>query len=257
MIKKKSLGQNFLKNPKIAEDMAFFGETEKDDLVLEIGPGEGIMTNLLLQKGADVIAIEKDQRLIPILEEKFLKEINSNQLKILNSDALEFDFDKIPKKYKIIANIPYYITGHLIRKIFDGKNLPESVTLLIQKEVAERIIAKNGKESLLSISVKVYGNPNYVKTVKKGNFSPSPKVDSAIIHIDNISLKNFKNLDKNKFFEVIKCGFAHKRKILIGNLSEKFGRNKTSQIFSKLGMNIDSRAEDLKIEDWIRISKEI
>jgi 16S rRNA (adenine1518-N6/adenine1519-N6)-dimethyltransferase len=260
MLAKKSLGQNFLKNRKVAEkivESAFIGSGES---VLEIGPGGGILTEALLNRGARVLAIEKDRRLIPILKDKFAKEILSGRLEVVEADILDFDPNTLldselcrGKNYKLIANIPYYITGEIIRKFLTTLHQPVSMVLLVQKEVGERITARDGKESILSISVKAYGEPEYVETVKRGNFSPIPKVDSAIISINGISNRFFSDFGPDDFFKIVRAGFAQKRKKLISNLSRIFGKEKIAGIFDSLGLAENSRAEELSLSDWLRI----
>ncbi|KND50230.1 MAG: 16S rRNA (adenine1518-N6/adenine1519-N6)-dimethyltransferase [Parcubacteria bacterium C7867-003] len=258
MFKKKSLGQNFLKSPKIVSDIVSAGKVTKNDTVLEIGPGEGVMTSELLAKAKKVIVIEKDHRLIPILIEKFKNEIVKNKLEVIEVDILEFDLkksalSKIP--FKLIANIPYYITGQIIRKFLEAENKPVSMTLLVQKEVAERIVARDKKESLLSLSVKVFGDPKIIRTVGRGAFSPAPNVDSAIINIENISERNLGGLDPSKFFDVLHSGFAHKRKQLLPNLSNDFPKEKVINAFNKMGLDLKIRAEDLPVKIWVNLSK--
>ena len=191
---KKSLGQNFLRSKVVVDGIVSASLLEQKDLCLEIGPGEGVLTEALLKKGVKVIAVEKDDRLIPVLEEKFKNEISDYNLKIIHGDILELDIEKIigKSKYKLVANIPYYITGQIIRRFLESQKQPVSITLLVQKEVAERIVSKDKKESLLSLSVKAYGEPKYVHKVSKGAFHPQPKVDSAVIFIEIISKKNSK-----------------------------------------------------------------
>ncbi|MEK7170051.1 MAG: rRNA adenine dimethyltransferase family protein, partial [Patescibacteria group bacterium] len=231
--------------------------------VLEVGPGEGVLTELLLQKAREVIAVEKDDRLIPVLEQKFAKEIVSGRLELLHADILLLDLRlkiKDLSNYKIVANIPYYITGALIRKFLQETDCPpETMVLLLQKEVAKRIVASDKKESILSISVKAYGTPKYIDTVKAGAFSPPPNVDSAIIAIEGISKEFFAsrkvqppetsfrlNLKENegRFFALLKKGFAHPRKLLSSNLGVPTGKLKECGIAEK------ARPENLSLEDW-------
>ena len=236
--------------------MVLASGAEKGGTVLEIGPGAGVLTDALLMAGADVVAVEKDDRLIPVLEEKYKKEISSGQLKLIHGDILEESFEI--KNYRIVANIPYYITGQVIRKFLEAKNQPESMTLLVQKEVAERIVAKNGKESLLSLSIKAYGQPKYVAIVGRSSFSPAPKVDSAIIHISDISRKNFNTANapkklEQKFFALIHAGFAHKRKQLLPNLSALYLKEKLISAFERCKIEPKSRAEDIPVEKWFEL----
>ena len=245
---KKSLGQNFLTDSSILKKIVTGSEATGDDLVLEIGPGLGALTAEILAIGATVIDVEKDHLLITTLEEKFAEEIKSGKLKIIEGDILEFNFDE--KKFKVIANVSYYLTGEILRKFLSGENQPQSMTLLLQKEVVERIVAKDRKESLLSLSVKVYGKPKKEFIVKAGSFRPAPKVDSAVITIKNISRKNFKNKKhETRFFELIHQGFAHKRKQLKNNLIIEVG------VTAKCEVNLTQRAEELTLENWLCLSQ--
>ncbi len=248
---KKSLGQHFLTSKSAVFSMIEAGELKENELVVEIGPGKGVLTEKLLKK-ANVLAIEKDTDMISLLEEKFQKEIEAKKLKILQMDVLDFNTGDIGD-YKLIANIPYYITGEILRKFLENKNKPKIAVLLVQKEVAERIIAKNDKESILSLSVKFFGKPQILKIVKAGSFNPKPKVDSAILKISQISKESPKNMDI--FFKLVKLGFSHKRKKLSGNLLSLYSKNQIALAFEKLGIDLNSRAEDLKIDDWQKLSE--
>ncbi len=260
---KKSLGQNFLKSNMIVEEIVNSSKVTKEDTVLEVGPGEGILTSKLLRVSKKVVAVEKDNRLIPVLKEKFKTEIESKKLELIEADILELNMSKetfdIRKGYKVVANIPYYITGQILRKFLEAEVLPESITLLVQKEVAERIVAKNKKETLLSLSVKIYGKPSYVKTVSKAFFAPQPKVDSAILHISDIKDPFSKEgpLGKKRkiFFEIIHAGFAHKRKQLFPNLSQKYDKNELFKAFEDLKIPRKARAEDINLGVWIKLCK--
>lgn len=257
--KKKSLGQNFLKNRPTLKLMVSAGHISPGDTVLEIGPGKGSLTRILLEKEANVIAVEKDRELIPILKEEFSKEIITGSFALIEGDILEIETKTIfPKKipYKIVANIPYYITGALIRKFLSGVNQPNTMVLMVQKEVAKRIMARDGKESLLSLSVKAYGTPRYVETVKKELFSPKPKVDSAILSIENISKTFFEDFSEDRFFSILQAGFSHKRKILIRNLEKEIPKEKIKLVFEKLNLPRNTRAEDVNLEEWRDILRE-
>jgi 16S rRNA (adenine1518-N6/adenine1519-N6)-dimethyltransferase len=264
---KKSLGQNFLKSEKALNSIIAAADLKPNDFILEIGPGKGALTIKLLENGVSVLAVEKDERMCEFLKEVFRNNLDKNFF-LLCGDILETDLDKlktIAKNYKLIANIPYYITGAIIRKFLSENHQPERMVLLMQKEVAERIVARDEKESLLSISVKVYCEPVFVEVVKAGSFVPAPAVDSAIVLFKNISKKNFvdNNIDEELFFKVLNAGFAHKRKMLLGNLKElqkeKNSENKTfskinfEEIFKKLNLDKKIRAEDLKVGDWVEI----
>jgi 16S rRNA (adenine1518-N6/adenine1519-N6)-dimethyltransferase len=251
MLQKKSLGQHFLNNPHYLERLADAAAVSAGDTVLEIGPGEGTLTAVLLARGARVVAVEKDTRLIPILKEKF----KSEKFVLYEEDILDTNISKLklPKQYRVVANIPYYITGALLKKFLSAKRQPSTLVFLVQKEVAERI-ARSKKESILSLSIKAYGKPRYIKTVPRGAFSPPPAVDSAILLVENISRNNFKNAKHEKrFFELVKAGFAHKRKLLVRNLEPLLGKQH-SHILQNVGMSENTRAEDVPLEKWLELS---
>jgi 16S rRNA (adenine1518-N6/adenine1519-N6)-dimethyltransferase len=265
MIKaKKSLGQNWLKSESAVKEIIKVADLKEGDEVLEIGPGRGALTKELIKTGAKVLAIEKDDELLDQLLEKFANEINDKKLFIAHGDILELNASKLftEKNYKLVANIPYYITGQVIRKFLSEEvNQPSRMVLMLQKEVAERIVAKprkardarhGARESLLSISVKVYGTPKYIKTVPAGAFEPKPKVDSAILLIENIS-KNFflsestgteKNISETEFFKLLKKGFGQKRKLLKGNLGVE------EKVLQQCNIPVKARAENLTLENW-------
>lgn len=253
---KKSLGQNFLTSESALQKIADAADIKAGEVVLEAGPGKGALTAKILEKGATVLAIEKDDRLIPFLQERFKKEIAEGKLVIENGDILEFSArkDAIEKgKFKIVANIPYYITGEFFRKFLDNGPRPLKMVVLVQKEVAERIVAKDNKESLLSISVKSFGEPKFIDSVKRGSFFPIPNVNSAILLVDNIhDLETKQPSDKKRFFEILHAGFAQKRKMLLGNLAETLGgREEAEKKLQKCNIDPKKRAENLKVEDWM------
>ncbi len=254
---KKSLGQNFLTSRKIAGDIVRAARVARGDTVLEIGPGKGMLTTELLATGADVVAIEKDAELIPLLQDKFAEEIENKQLILIEGDALKVAFRKsvLPDHFKLVANIPYYITGEIIRMFLSSKHQPSSMTLLVQKEVAERIVARNGKESILSLSVKAYGEPKYIAKVPARFFNPKPKVDSAILHIANISKNFFSHISEDQFFNVVKTGFAQKRKKLVNNLSSIDSKEELQKIFKNLNTDENTRAEDVPLNKWIQLTQ--
>lgn len=253
MIKaKKSLGQNFLNSKPVLQKMVLAGDVTNKDTVVEVGPGEGSLTQVILETGAKVIAIEKDDRLISVLKEKFTLEIESGQFTLIHGDALEFDISRFKiqdLRFKLIANIPYYITGLLLRYFLESETPPEKIVLLVQKEVAERIVARDKKESILSLSVKYFGTPKYILKVSKTLFRPKPKVDSAIILIDNIKNKQTIN-EREAFFKLIKAGFTQKRKLVIKNLENVLPKESLVVAFKKTAISEKSRAENISIEKW-------
>jgi 16S rRNA (adenine1518-N6/adenine1519-N6)-dimethyltransferase len=248
---KKSLGQNFLSNKVVLNSMIKAGNLKEGDTVLEIGPGKGSLTKALLATGNKVIAIEKDHRLIPLLNEKFKKDIETGSLSLIEGDFLEIDTEKILNRdaFVVIANIPYYITGILLRKFFAETHIPKKIVLMVQKEVADRIVARDKKESVLSLSVKLYGTPKIIQKVSKKLFSPVPKVDSAILSIETNPNKKLSPEKEARFFFVIKKAFNQKRKTVGSTL-----RNITANypnIFSEAGISPTERPEDIDLPRWL------
>ena len=259
---KKSLGQHFLHAPNVVGAMIHAARIEPGMIVLEIGPGKGILTHGLLKAGAKVIAVEKDERAIEYMKEGFVKEISLGKLKLVQDDILTInpsDLGLEKGNYVIVANIPYYITGEILRKFLTAQDHPSRMVLLAQKEVAKRIVAADGKESILSISVKAYGEPKYIDTVPKRFFRPIPKVDSAIILIDNISKKFFENdqINEKLFFDIVRTGFAHKRKVVRGNLAKIIPAQTLQKLWKEKNWPSDARAETLTLEQWKDITEEI
>src|SRR6056297_1495077 len=186
---KKSLGQHFLNSDYVPKKMCDAGSVAAGDVVLEIGPGTGVLTREILKRGASVVAVEADQRAIESLQETCAQEITDKQLTIFHHDARKLDmatFGLQDQRFKVIANIPYYISGLLFRQCLESDIQPTDLVFLVQKEVAQRI-ARDPKESILSMSVKVFGDPSYICTIKRGHFTPPPAVDSAIVAVHNIN----------------------------------------------------------------------
>ena len=279
---KKSLGQNFLHAPNVIGKMIHTARIgieaggEANEIVFEIGPGKGALTEKLLSTGIRVIAIEKDDRAIDFLREKFATAISTKQFTLIHGDILEVEPENIGLKdlnYIIAANIPYYITGEFLRKFLETNHPPKRMILMLQKEVAKRIsvntsvnsVSHKEKESILSISVKAYGSPKYVTTVPARFFRPIPNVDSALLYIDTISKDFFTanniTISEKNFFEVVKTGFAHKRKVLIKNLesllentpekqTKEAFRERIHTLWQNKGFSPTIRAEELSLNDW-------
>jgi 16S rRNA (adenine1518-N6/adenine1519-N6)-dimethyltransferase len=253
---KKSLGQNFLINEGIYIKIIDAVETKKGETVLEIGPGLGILTEYLARTEANIIGIEKDSKLIAPLTERFSPQKN---VKIIEGDILEFDIAGLGLKdgsYKVVGNIPYYITSHLLKTIFENWPKPKTITLMVQKEVAQRIKTKPPEMSLLAVSVQYYAEAKVISYVSKGSFYPSPDVDSAVIKLTPHDMPDSPAFQK-QFFKIAKAGFAGKRKQLINNLSRGMTLEK-DEIQKKLtsaGVDPQRRAETLTIEEWRKITK--
>lgn len=247
----RSKGQNFLVNSEIYNQIIEIADINKDDNVLEVGPGLGFLSFKLAERVRNVVSVELDDNLANVLQERAVNEKVKN-FRVINADALKVDISSIfEDKFKIVANIPYNITSVLLRKIFSYDNLPQSITFLVQKEVAQRIVADAGNMNMLALSVQYYSDAKIEKIVKPGNFWPKPKIDSAII---NIRIKdNTSNMDAESFFSFAKNGFSSKRKMLKNNLVKKYDIESEVifEVLEKLNLNKKVRAQELSLEEWM------
>lgn len=250
---KKGLGQHFLMHRQTSERIVLAAGVTETDTVLEIGPGTGVLTRELVQKAGKVYAVETDGELIPRLEETFREELASGKLVLIHIDVRAFDPEMIEGPYKLVANIPYYITGEIVRQFLTTSHKPSSMTLLVQKEVAERV-ARSEKESLLSLSVKAYGTPKYEFTVPKGAFVPAPKVDSAVLSVWDIRAPFADATEESRFFAILRAGFAHKRKRLMKNLEAVAERGAIVRAFAAAGLHEDVRPEAVPLSGWVALS---
>ena len=248
------MGQHFLTNVHFAAKLTEAVGVRTGETILEVGPGKGALTRELLKRGP-VIAIEKDGALVGALQKTFADDISSGNLRVVPEDIRNISPETLGlQKYVVAANIPYYITGEIIRQFLTASVQPRAMALLVQKEVTERILARDKKESILSLSVKVYGAPRIVAKVGRGNFSPPPSVDSAVLLISDISRSRFANIDEELFFKVVRAGFSSKRKFLASNLSV-FGKDAVAAAFASCGIPEKSRAEDIALEQWLELSR--
>jgi 16S rRNA (adenine1518-N6/adenine1519-N6)-dimethyltransferase len=266
MIKaKKSLGQNFLDDSNVVKRIVESAELYPQDAVVEIGPGKGVLTEALAKKKGKVLAIELDDRLIPILKDKFSKKKN---VEVFHGDILKINFPKLieekftineAKSYKVIANIPYYITAPIIRLLLETKYPPKEMYLMVQKEVAERIVAKPGNMSILAVSVQYYAFAHILFGVSRLSFDPMPQVDSAIIKIVVKGKAECGKEQTKKFFKLVRAGFAAKRKTLANNLASSFKMTKkeVESALENLGFTKNTRAQELSVEDWQELMTEL
>ncbi|HCO99348.1 MAG TPA: ribosomal RNA small subunit methyltransferase A, partial [Candidatus Moranbacteria bacterium] len=262
MIKaKKSLGQNFLKDAEVLGRIIKAANLSQDDVVIEVGPGQGALTELLAGVCKKVIAIELDDRLIEPLHTKF---VDNKNVEIIHDDILKINLPELVTSYelpvagyKVVANIPYYITAPIIRLFLETKIPPSEVIFMVQKEVAERICAKPGAMSILAVSVQYYAKAEFLFTVFKESFDPVPKVDSAIIKITHNSQLTTDNKEKTKkFFRVVKSGFSAKRKTLINNLSNglQIDKKEIEEKLGSIGFSPSVRAQELGVDDWKKLA---
>lgn len=273
IVKKKSLGQNFLKEEGILDKIIKAGKLSVKDNVLEIGPGEGALTKKLLKNVKRVVAIEKDERLkkegsaLQKLQDSYKNVVSlQSELKLYFEDILEVNlpgilvennFDK--NGYKVVANIPYYITGKILRLLFQQRPLPKIIVLLVQKEVADRVKAKDGRQSILSLSVQYYAKVEIIDYVSREAFEPAPKVDSAILRVVPFRNVEYNKKEEKEFFRIVKIGFSSPRKVLLNNLKNGLQGNKNvlEKIFIRINLDLNIRAEKLSIDQWKKLIKEI
>ena len=255
---KKSLGQNFLKNQNVIDKIVSHASV-KDRCVVEIGPGEGVLTEALAQKAQRVVAIELDDRLIDALKSRFKKYEN---VIIVHDDVLHMNIEEIVKKYStdfeydVVANIPYYITAPIIRLFLETKNKPREIILMVQKEVAERLSAQPGQMSVLAVSAQYYADVEYLFSVPREDFEPVPNVDSAVVKL-KIKDKQQELLSNKNFFQIVKIGFSAKRKTLANNLANglQIDKKEIERILEQQGLGSSARAQELSIQDWKNLQK--
>lgn len=256
---KKHLGQNFLTDELVIEQIIFASQVRAGDRVLEIGPGTGILTKALAETGANVTAIEFDHALIEPLNQQF---IDSENVSILEGNILDIHLAELlenlgyeHRKYRIVANIPYYITAPIIRTLLSLRLQPASMTLMVQDEVADRLAAKPGGMSLLSIMAQYYADVEKKFFVKKESFEPVPKVDSAVIQVT--PKREYDPEEDRKIFRVARGGFSARRKTLANNLANSFHlpRTEIEPMIARLGLLPTVRAQEVSIEQWMALSE--
>ncbi len=254
------MGQNFLIARGILDKIIAAASPGKNDVVLEIGAGYGTLTLELAKRASKVIAVEKDRRLVAEFQKK-LDDLKVNNARIVEGDILKLTFEELqlPKKYLIVANIPYYLTARLIRVFLQSDCRPEKMFLMVQKEVAERIMAKPPRMNLLALAAQAYGQSKILFMVSKNNFWPKPKVDSAFIVITDISRKAFleNEVEEKVFFAIARAAFGNKRKTLMNSLSAnvKVSKEGVRKVLKDSKVEPRQRPEVLEVEDWMNIAK--
>ncbi len=253
---KKSLGQNFLTSAVVPRWLCDAALLTTQETVLEIGPGTGALTKELLARGVRVVAVEADLRAVAFLEETFAEAIADGRLVLLHLDARELNPAELglgDHEYTVVSNIPYYLSGFLLRRLLAGTTQPKTLVFLMQKELVERI-ARAEKASLLSLSVRAFGDPTYVRTVTRGHFNPPPKVDSAILAVHHITRDRVAPVGTEFFFTLLHLGLGSKRKQLATNLGPTFGKEVVLRALASLSLTATIRGEDLTLTDWIALA---
>jgi len=263
----KALGQNFLVDQTILKRIAAAAQLTADDLVLEIGAGTGALTELLAQDAGHVVALELDQQLIPILEAELS---GFDNVSVIQGDILGLDpADLIEavnrhqgsshRRYKVVANLPYYITSAVLRHLLESDPRPELMVITVQREVAERIVAPPGDMSILAVSVQFYGNPELLFRIKPGSFHPSPDVESAVLRVDVHARTPLPEAETDAFFTVVRAGFSQRRKQLHNSLSaglgEHISKHQAAARLKEADVDPRRRAQSLSVEEWIAVTR--
>lgn len=256
----KSLGQNFLINSSVLDEIVFAAGIDKDSYVLEIGPGIGTLTRVLCDHAKKVVSVEIDEKLIPVLDYTLSDKDN---VTVINSDILKTDIPQLiaehfeGRKVKLVANLPYYITTPIILELIKHRDCFSSLTVMVQKEVAERMAAKEGSKDFgsLSVHVQYYTSPEIKFIVPSEDFVPAPKVSSAVIRLDILDEPSVNPSDEKAFFRVVRGAFALRRKTLVNSLaSAGFAKEKTLAALSEMGLDTNIRGEKLSLAQFSRLS---
>lgn len=255
----KSLGQNFLIEQQVIDEIIEKSQITKEDTVLEIGPGLGSLTKALIENAKNVIAVELDENMVNILKNRF----NNANLEIINEDILKLDLNEITQKHgkiKVVANLPYYITTPIIMKLLEEEYDIESITVMVQKEVGERLCAAPGSKAFgaVTLGVNYYSNSKIIIDVPKEDFMPIPEVDSCVIKLDILQEPPVHLKDKKTFFRLVKAAFSQRRKTINNSLaSGEFSKEDVLKVLESLKINTKLRAEDLSIQDFANITNEL
>lgn len=250
---RKTLGQHWLTDTQALEAIVEAAEIKITDTVLEIGPGLGHLTEYLVGQAGHVVAVEYDAKLAA----KLIKKFAGQKISVHATDILKFDLTQLPSAYKVVANIPYYLTSNLLRVLAESPNPPSMMVLLVQKEVAERICAKPGRMSLLTVSVQLYYGAELGVSVPSELFEPQPKVDSQVVILHRHRKPLFHDLDSQKFFRLTKAGFSERRKKLRGSISGglRISKAQADGLLKRADINGDRRAQELSLPEWYKLYK--
>ncbi len=248
---KKSLGQHWLAEESVLAAMCDAADVRPSDIVLEIGPGLGTLTQLLVQRAKQVIAVEFDLQLAAKLPEL----VTADNLQVTAADILRYDLSHVPEGYKVVANIPYYLTSNLLQVLSESSNPPEKMALLVQKEVAERVAAKPGEMSLLSVAVQFYYHATVGMVVPAQLFTPPPKVDSQILILHKHTKLPYGDVDPRAYFRLVKAGFSQRRKKLRSSLAAGLHKDKSDieELLRSVGIDPNARPQELGLGDWHKL----
>lgn len=253
---KKSLGQNFLHDPNTLDKIVELAQLGPGAQVLEIGPGTGNLTQILAQQAARVVAVELDDRLLPLLAQRFS---DQPHVQVVHGDILELDLTTLvgDTPYSVVANLPYYITSAILRRLLEQAPRPQRIVITVQREVAERIVAEPGDMSLLAVSVQFYGRPELAMRLKPAVFWPRPDVESAVITIDVADQPLVDVPDDTLFFRVVRAGFSQKRKQLRNSISGglQISKQQSSELLATADVDQRRRAETLSLEEWAALAR--
>lgn len=251
VVPKKQLGQHWLNDSATLDAIIACANIQPTDAVLEIGPGLGTLTAKLAKKAGHVVAVEFDRLLANMLPTR----VQAKNLEVIEADIIHFDLSQLPENYKVVANVPYYITSKIIQKLMIASNRPSTTVLLVQKEVAERLAAQPGAMSILSVSAQLFAEVSLGDVVPSEMFTPPPKVDSQVVILKTRPQQLYNDVDEKQYFRVVKAGFSERRKKLRSSLSGSFGIEK-SQVDSWLEraqISSEARAQELTLDEWHRL----
>lgn len=249
----KSLGQHWLRDRDVLAHIADCADVNDTDTVLEIGPGLGTLTSELLRRSEKVVAVEFDQELARKLPGQF----PGKNLEVIQSDILAFDLSILPANYKVVANVPYYITSKIVQLLMTAGNKPSVAVLLVQKEVAERLAARPGDMSILAVSAQLFADVSLGDVVPAALFTPPPKVDSQVVILHTRKQPFLTDVAEKDFFRVVKAGFSAKRKKIRSSLAGGMGASKEQVVawLEQAGVNPDARAESLSLDEWQNLTR--
>jgi 16S rRNA (adenine1518-N6/adenine1519-N6)-dimethyltransferase len=254
---RKDLGQNFLADPVALDRIAAAADLAPEDIVLEVGAGLGTLTRLLAERAGRVLAVELDSHLVEILRSQLA---GSSNVEIIQGDVLNLpELGLTHLAYKVVGNLPYYITSAVLRHFLEREPRPRLMVVTVQREVAERIVAKPGDMSLLAVSVQFYGQPRIAARIPAGAFYPPPQVDSAVLRLDvaeQPTVALAREIDERTFFRTVRAGFAQKRKTLRNALSAGLGLSpgQVEERMAQIGLDPRRRAETLSLEEWAQVA---